>query len=66
MFPLDLGLGYGDGLETNSRIRSNYLARRAQFLGVAYVDNSGRQYYESSFWRAEGWLEGGAHLCPHR
>lgn len=46
---LDLGLGYGDGLETNSRIRSNYLARRAQFLGVAYVDNSGRQYYESSF-----------------
>ena len=22
---LDLGLGYGDGLETNSRIRSNYL-----------------------------------------
>ena len=46
---LDLGLGYGDGLETNSRIRSNYLARRAQFLGVVYVDNSGRQYYESSF-----------------
>lgn len=45
---LDLGLGYGDGLETNSRIRSNYFARRTQFLGVAYVDNSGRQYYESS------------------
>lgn len=45
---LDLGLGYGDGLETNSRIRSNYFARKTQFLGVAYVDNSGRQYYESS------------------
>lgn len=45
---LDLGLGYGDGLETNSRIRSNYFSRRAQFLGVAYVDNTGRQYYESS------------------
>ena len=42
------GLAYGDGLETNSRIRSNYFARKTQFLGVAYVDNSGRQYYESS------------------
>lgn len=43
---LDLGAGYGDGIETNSRVRASHFARKSQFLGVAYADNSGREDYD--------------------
>lgn len=44
---LDLGLGLGDdGLATNDRIRTSYFSRKAQLLGVAYADNTGRLDYD--------------------
>lgn len=43
---LDLGVGYGDGLETNTRLRGNYFSRKSQILGVAYIDNTGRANYQ--------------------
>lgn len=44
---LDAGLGYGAGVETNTRLRSSYFARRLQLLGLAYADNTGRLNYQN-------------------
>lgn len=44
-FGLDLGIGYGDGMETDSRIRGNYFTRKSQFLATSFVDNTGRLDY---------------------
>lgn len=43
---LDLGVGYSSKPETSSRIRTNYFTRTSQWLGVAYLDNSGRLDYQ--------------------
>lgn len=43
---LDLGAGYGAKPETSTRLRTNYFIRSSQWLGVAYVDNSGRLDYQ--------------------
>lgn len=45
---VDLGAGYSNQPETNSRMRINYFARKIQILGVSYLDNSGRADFEGS------------------
>lgn len=45
---VDIGLGYGEQVETNSRLRSSYFTQKSQWLGLLYADNTGRLNYENT------------------